>query len=428
MAHTSLLTLGQISVLVGALAPATLVAQTSYKIETLNGLGGTVGGANSINSLGWASGTANKEGDIVSHAALWVTGSAPIDLGSFGGPDRDSAVAWPVKNNTGLIVGISDTADDNPLGEAFSCWPFFASGTPSRKICRGFRWANGAMTPLPPFPGGYDSYATAANNRGQVVGWAENGVHDPTCDPAFQILQFRAVIWGPDGEMQELPPLPGDSTSAATAINNKGQVVGISGACGIAVGDVSAAHAVLWENGIPIDIGSLGGHSWNTPTAINNHGTIVGFSLLAGQDGTRNYEAFIWTKEAGMHSLGKPDGDIRSAAFGINNRGQIVGLSRGGPYVFRALLWENGVMTDLNTLTLPGSPFLLYANDINDRGEIVGQAFNPDTEEAPAFVGIPSHIAVSSSSAVREAPKTTLPEMVRRQLRQRLDPVLGPDE
>ena len=58
------------------------------------------------------------------------------------------------------------------------------------------------MTPLPPFPGGYDSYATAANNLGEVVGWAENGVHDATCVPAYQILQFRAVIWEPWGEMK----------------------------------------------------------------------------------------------------------------------------------------------------------------------------------------------------------------------------------
>lgn len=283
------------------------------------------------------------------------------------------------------------------------------------------------MTALPPFPGGYNSYATAANNHGQVVGWAENGVQDPTCDPAFQVLQFRAAIWGPDGEMQELPPLPGDSTSAATAINDKGQVVGISGACGIAVGGVSAAHAVLWENGIPIDIGNLGGHTWNTPTAINEKGTIVGFSLPASEEGTNHYEAFVWTKQGGLKSLGKPPGDLRSAAFGVNDREQIVGLSRGGPYVFRALLWENGVMTDINELTLPGSPFLLYANDVNNRGEIVGQAFNPDTNEAPAFIGIPTQSPPSGPPDVHGHPTTNLPEKVRQQLRQRWGPYLGAD-
>src|SRR5438874_3903241 len=271
---------------------ATGLAAQTYDVTRLEGLGGDAA-ANSINDRGWIAGAANKAGNGISHAALWANGGEPIDLGALGGPDSNSAVAWPVKSNTGLVVGISDTADDNPLGEAFSCWPFFAPFTPNGKICKGFRWEKGVMTPLPPFAGGYNSYATAANNRGQIVGWAENGVHDPSCDPAFQILQFRAVIWSRNGEMQELPPLAGDSTSAATAINDLGQVVGISGACGIAVGDVSAAHAVIWEHGVAVRIGDLGGHTWNTPTAINNDDVVVGFSLPADQEGTRFYRAFM---------------------------------------------------------------------------------------------------------------------------------------
>ena len=87
-----------------------------------------------------------------------------------------------------------------------------------------------------PTLGGNNGFATGANNRGQVVGWAENAVQDPTCVPP-QVLQFRAVIWGPeDDQIQELLPLPGDTSSAATAINNRGQVVGISGICDQAVG------------------------------------------------------------------------------------------------------------------------------------------------------------------------------------------------
>jgi probable HAF family extracellular repeat protein len=395
--------LARIAVLMAAVLPVTLMAQIRYSVTTLDDFGGTAGGANSINNRGWATGAANQAGDLVSHAALWSGGPDVIDLGSLGGLAANSAVAWPVKANNGLIVGVSDTAADNPLGEAFSCWPFFASGTPTRKICQGFRWLNGVMTALPAFPGGYNSYATGANNRGQIVGWAENGVVDPTCNTDFQILQFRAVIWGPTNEMQELPPLPGDSTSAATAINDRGQVVGISGACGIAVGGVSAAHAVIWENGVPTDIGNLGGTTWNTPTAINNQGTVVGFSLPGSQNGTRNYEAFIWTRGTSLHSLGKLPGDIRSAAFGVNDKNQVVGLSRGGPYGLRAFIWTNGVLTDLNDLTFPGSPYLLYANDINDSGELVGEALDPATGEAPAFRAIPIHLGNSMMMGGRNA-------------------------
>lgn len=371
-----------------ATSPALLLAQTEYNVLTLTALGGSAGAANSINNRHWATGVANFSGDNVGHASLWADSTSAIDLGALGGPAANSAVAWPVKDNRGIIVGISDTADDNLLREAFSCWPFFTPGTPTGKICKGFVWKNGALSPLPAFPGGYNSYATAANNRGQIVGWAENGVFDPSCDPAFQLLQFRAAIWQPNGTMQELPPLPGDSTSAATAINDVGQVVGISGACGIAVGDISAAHAVLWQGGVPIDLGSLGGHSWNTPTAINNHGTIVGFSLRAGQDGTRNFQAFVWTSTHGLQPLPMPATDIRSEALGINDKDQIVGLSR-APTGLRAVLWQNGAFADLNNLVSPGSPYLLYANDINDAGEIVGEAYDPNTGNAPAFVALP---------------------------------------
>ncbi len=398
--------------------PFSVAAQT-YNVVKLDGLGGGAG-ANSINDRGWVAGQANKAGDNVSHAALWVGGSTPIDLGTLGGPDTDSAVSWPVKSNNGLIVGISDTNDNNPLGEAFSCYPFFASGVPSKKICKGFRWENGRMTGLPAFPGGYNTYATAANNRGQVVGWAENGVHDSTCDTTAQILQFRAAIWGPKGEMQELPPLPDDHTSAATAINDKGQVVGISGACGVAVGGVSAAHAVIWENGIPTNIGDFGGHTWNTPTAINNDGVVVGFSLPADQEGTRFYRAFVWTKEAGIKMLDQIEGDVRSAALGINEDGQIVGFSRTAAAVRRAVVWKNpsAEIKNLNDLVAPSSPYLLIAGDVNNSGRIAGY-----TGDGFAFLAIPSDSAAQANSNLpigrHERVKVNMLEKIRPRLLER---------
>jgi probable HAF family extracellular repeat protein len=346
---------------------------------------------------------------------LWANGSK-LDLGTLRGPN--SGVFWPVKNNRGLIAGIAETPDANPLGEKWSCSAF---PSVTGNICLGFVWQNGVMTPLPTL-GGYNGYATGANNIGQVVGWAENTVHDPTCTGRGQVLQFRAVIWGPqNGQIQELPPLPGDTVSAATAINDKGQVVGISGICDQAVGRRSAIHAVLWENGIPIDLGNIGGDAWNTPTAINNHGTIVGFANQSpGTAGS--FEAFIWTKEGGMKPLGAIGDDPLSLAFGINDKNQVVGLSIGGPYGSRAFSWD-GVMTDLNTLTVPGSAYLLYANDINDRAEIVGEAFDPNTNEAPGYVAIPSPAGAQVSAAPRvggnASGKLELPEKVRQQLRQR---------
>src|SRR5215470_4782842 len=410
-----------------AIAPIRLTSQSTqvmYQIIPLPTLGGLSAAGNGINNRGWITGTADQSGDNVSHAAAWV-GSPIVDLGALGGQTFNSAIAWPIKANNGVIVGISDTNQDQIPNDNFSCWPFYASGTPTGKICNGFRYANGAMTALPPFPGGLNSYATAVNNRGQIVGWAENGVVDPTCDNALQTLQFRAAMWAPDGTMTELPPLPGDSTTAATAINDLGQVIGISGACGIAVGGVSAAHSVIWQNGVPTEIPNLGGHAWNTPTAINNAGTVVGFSLPAGQDGTRNFEAFLWTQAGGLVRIGKLPGDIRSEALGVNENNQVVGLSRGGPNGRRGFLWQNGITTDLNTMTVPGSPYVLFANDINDRGEISGESFDPNTLAAPAFLGIPvlGGTEAATGAAIKGSQTAALPEKVRKHLQQRLGPV-----
>jgi probable HAF family extracellular repeat protein len=360
-----------------ALAIQVSVAAQGYNLRILQGFGGAAG-ANSINDRGWVAGTANNADGTISHATIWTGGSTPIDLGTLGDPALNSAIGWPVKRNNGVIVGISDTNDDNPLGEAFSCWAFFAPGAPTGKICRGFRWENGSMSALPPLAGGYNSYAAGTNNRGQIVGWAENGTFDPTCDPNFQLLQFHAVIWWPDGRLQDLPPLPGDSVSAATAINDKGHVVGISGDCGIAIGGVSARHAVLWKDGVPTNIGDLGGHSWNTPTAINNNGVIIGFSLPLDQEGTRNYRAVVWTKESGIRRLDERPGTIRSAAWGLNDDGGIVGVARIAGVGSFAAMWPTAVapIENVNDFMPAGSPLLTIAADINNDGQIAGSTAN----------------------------------------------------
>jgi probable HAF family extracellular repeat protein len=218
----------------------------------------------------------------------------------------------------------------------------------------------------------------------------------------------------------------GDTSTAATAINDRGQVVGISGICDQAVGRFSAAHAVLWESGIPTDIGNLGGVAWNTPTAINERGEIAGFSDLPGdEDGTLNAHAFLWTKSGGIQDLGTLPGDTISLAFGINKQRQIVGLSI-GPGGARAFLWEDGVMTDLNTLVPPGSLHLDYANDINDREEIAGGASDPNTGEALAFLALPANGLETGGAAWPRArtagdstTKPAVPEHVRQMLRRK---------
>jgi probable HAF family extracellular repeat protein len=340
-----------------------------YQVTNLPSLGGTSSAGSSLNNRGWVAGISNLPGDEMQHAALW-RGDSILDLGTLGGPN--SGVLWPVKNERGIISGISQTAQTDPLGERWSCSAFFPAATAVGYQCLGFVWQDGVMSPLPTL-GGTNGFATGTNNRGETVGWAENTVHDPTC-VAPQVLQFRAVVWGPkEGEIQELPPLPGDTVSAATAINNRGQVVGISGICDRAVGRFSAIHAVLWQDGQVTDLGSLGGVAWNTPMAINERGDIVGFANVAAGGGFSAH-AFLWTSEDGIRDLGTLPGDSTSQALGINERRAIVGTSCDAAFNCRAFLWRDGVMMDLNTLVSPDyHGTLVTANDINASGRITGQ-------------------------------------------------------
>ena len=362
-----------------------------YRVINLgNPLGGTSSGGNAMNNLGWAMGTANLPGDTTQHAELWLPG-LHLDLGTLGGPN--SAVAFANHSNRGQIAGIAETSDIDPLSETWSCAGAFFPTT-TQHICLGFVWQNGVMTALPTL-GGYNGFASSVNNLGQVVGWAETAVHDSTC-VLPQVLQFEAVIWGPEnGQIQELPGVADDPDSAATAINDKGQVVGISGICQNAVGAFSAKHAVLWEDGRPIDLGNIGGHGWNTPTSINNQGQIVGFANQGGDLINGNlavkFHAFLWTKDRGMQDLGTLPGDAISEALGINESGQVVGVSYGAGFSHpRGFLWQDGRMMDLNSLIPAGSNLTLQvAGDINDRGEITGTAFDSSTKTSPAFLALP---------------------------------------
>jgi probable HAF family extracellular repeat protein len=343
-----------------------------------------------INDLGWISGGDNLASNTSVHAVLWV--GVPTDLGTLGGPN--SNISWPNHSSKGEIVGIAETAEQNPLGEAWSCSAFFFG--PDGYVCTGFAWQDGVMTALPPFPGGIDSYAAGLNNKGQVVGWAENGFRDPTCNnvaPNRQFLQFEAVIWGPRlNQMTHLPPLSPDPDSAATAINDRGQVVGISGLCSNAVGGASAEHALLWEDGIPTDLGNIGGHAWNTPFAINNQGQVVGFGNISGdENAAENPAAFLWTKTNKMQEIPPYGTDTNNAAFDINEKGQVVGNSFNlNTGTSRATLWQDNTLNDLNTLVIqPTSLYLTLAQGINDAGEITGSAIDTTTNQTVGFLAVP---------------------------------------
>src|SRR6185436_11234243 len=121
--------------------------RTQYQVSDLPGLGGTSNGGNSISDQTWVSGYARRL-DRDRHAALWRNGVLS-DLGTLGGPN--SSVTWNVKNTAGIIVGISQTADPEPLGEAWSSAAFYSTPHNVGYINLGFVWQNNQMRGLPPF-------------------------------------------------------------------------------------------------------------------------------------------------------------------------------------------------------------------------------------------------------------------------------------
>jgi len=196
------------------------------------------------------------------------------------------------------------------------------------------------------------------------------------------------VVWAPDNTIEELPPYGSDADGAATAVNNKGQVVGISGDCANAIGGASAKHMVLWQGSTATSLPTLGGNYWNTPMDINQNGGVTGFSDLPGDSpDSPNFNAFLWTKSGGTVNLGVLPGDSISEGLGINNENQVVGVSYPSSHAF---IWQNGTLTDLNTLVAPNTQYLLIdAQEISDNGVITGEALDT-TGAIVAFEATPN--------------------------------------
>ena len=375
-----------------AQGPAQTKAKLQYQVSNLATLGGTSSGGNSINNQTWVAGYSRLAGNQSRHATLWRDGSL-LDLGTLGGPN--SSVTWNVKDTGGVIVGISQTATPEPLGEYWSSAAFYGPPYNIGFINLGFVWEQNQVRGLPTFPGGNNGFATGANNLRQVIGWAENGVHDGAC-VSPQVLQFRPAMWtlGPPDQIQDLPLIPGDTSGAATAINDNGQIVGISGICDQAVGRHTARHAVLWENGGVTDLGNLGAQWWNTPTAINQRGDVVGFDGDPAFVEGDIVHAFMWTREDGIRHLkplqGRSPKHVDSEAYGINQARQVVGISCDANFIdCRAVIWDHGnTPTDLNELKGSYSARLESAKDINDNGEITGRAIDGNGVRT-AYLAIP---------------------------------------
>jgi probable HAF family extracellular repeat protein len=398
---------------------------THYSVIDLGTLpGGTFSMAGTISNNGVITGSSTGS-DGNSHAVIWV-GEHILDISNpgLGGFNSGAFGSTPgVK-----VGGGAESSVQDPNNENFCA---YFSGLE----CLPYVWQSGVMAPLP-LLGGYNGEVNLVSDNGQFVGVAENSTKDPQClstpyvnGVGPQILDFEAVIWNTaTGQLRPLNPLSGDTVAEGFGINHKGQAVGGSGSCADTYPPPFAAaqHAVLWDaDGSVHDLGNLGGTanpnalgSGNIAFAINDQGQVAGLSALPG--GT-TFHGFFWTQKTGMEDLGTLSGDVISAGLNMNGLGAVVGSSVDGPIATgnpRAVVWQKGVITDLNTVVpADTSLYLLTAFDINDAGQVVGIGFDPASGEVHAFLASPN--PGGGPAAHRAERRQIIPDIVRENLQRR---------
>ena len=204
--------------------------------------------------------------------------------------------------------------------------------------------------------GGDYSSASAINDAGEVAG---------VSNTSKAILPF---IWTPTGALQRVPLLPGDNCGQANGINKQGHVAGYSSG-------PNGAKAFLWTRSKGVrNLGVLPGGNYSRTCDINDLDEVAGTSASSTGD-----HAVLWTKTGNVRDLGTLPGDTSSEATAINNNGDVVGYSK-GPRGMRAFLWTQASgMQDLGVLPGGGSSRAL---GINDMGAVVGTSTSSSGDRA----------------------------------------------
>jgi len=261
------------------------------------------------------------------------------DLGTLPGGLSSDATGI---NSTGQVVGYSTGSNGQP---------------------QAFLYSGGSMQGLGTFsPSQSCSVATGINSAGQIVGYTQSSYGAGYgAGPSYGFIYSG-------GTVTQIPSLGGVAYTFGNAINNAGQVAGLS-----LVSNSDVTDAYLYSGGTTTDLGNLSGGpgGYSDGYGINDHTQIVGNSTVPNSNGRER--AFLW-QNGTMSDLGDLYGGSANAwAYSINNLGQAVGDSwQVAPSSAHAFLWQSGTMTDLGTL--PGGTFSQALN-INNTGMIVGDAY-----------------------------------------------------
>ncbi len=194
------------------------------------------------------------------------------------------------------------------------------------------------------------------NNKGEVVGDAMVG------------NSSQAFLWK-DGIMRGLGILDSGWGSTGVDVSDNGEIVGYST---VSISENSPTYVFTSRGGVIYNTGIIG-----TVRAVNIHGDMVGELAKLPYGGIIG--SYLW-KEGKIIELPFEPSDI-------NDNGQIVGTysATGNYYDSRAVIWEDGIMTTLNTL---GGRYS-RAEGINNKGQIIGYSETEeknDTSIGKAFV------------------------------------------
>jgi len=158
-----------------------------------------------------------------------------------------------------------------------------------------------------PAPYNVSSAATSINEAGEVTGYCEDKTND-----------WQPFVWSPTSGMRAIPTLGGTQTFPSR-ISENGQVIGSAGLKNPRDG----RHAFLYSSGKGTqDLGALGSRE-SQALGINQAGWVVGSSDVAGaHEPTR---PFLWVQGRKMQNLGVLPGMSGGCANDINDLGVIVG-------------------------------------------------------------------------------------------------------